>query len=44
MLAERLQNAAIVTGNFNWNMTDGFKDAIRAKASSRPPGRSSMPW
>jgi enoyl-CoA hydratase/carnithine racemase len=33
VLAERLQNAAIVAGNFKWNMTDGFKDAIRAKAS-----------
>jgi hypothetical protein len=33
VLAERLQNAAIVTGNFKWDMTDGFKDAIRAKAS-----------
>jgi enoyl-CoA hydratase/carnithine racemase len=32
VLAERLQNAAIVAGNFKWNMTDGFKDAIRAKA------------
>jgi hypothetical protein len=31
-LAERLQNATIVAGNFKWNMTDGFKDAIRAKA------------
>jgi enoyl-CoA hydratase/carnithine racemase len=33
VLAERLQNAAIVAGNFKWNMTDGFKDAIRAKAT-----------
>jgi enoyl-CoA hydratase/carnithine racemase len=33
VLAERLHNAAIVAGNFKWNMTDGFKDAIRAKAS-----------
>jgi hypothetical protein len=33
VLAERLQNAVIVTGNFKWDMTDGFKDAIRAKAS-----------
>lgn len=32
VLAERLQHAAIVAGNFKWNMTDGFKDAIRAKA------------
>jgi len=32
VLAERLQNATIVAGNFKWNMTDGFKDAIRAKA------------
>jgi enoyl-CoA hydratase/carnithine racemase len=32
VLAERLRNAAIVAGNFKWNMTDGFKDAIRAKA------------
>lgn len=34
VLAERLQNATIVAGNFKWNMTDGFKDAIRAKARS----------
>jgi hypothetical protein len=33
VLAERLHNAAIVAGNFKRNMTDGFKDAIRAKAS-----------
>ena len=32
VLAERMQHAAIVAGNFKWNMTDGFKDAIRAKA------------
>ncbi len=32
VLAERLQNATIVAGNFKWNLTDGFKDAIRAKA------------
>jgi enoyl-CoA hydratase/carnithine racemase len=33
VLAERLQHAAIVAGSFKWNMTDGFKDAIRARAS-----------
>lgn len=33
VLAEALQHAAIVAGNFKWNMTDGFKDAIRARAS-----------
>jgi enoyl-CoA hydratase/carnithine racemase len=33
VLAERLQHATIVAGNFKWDMTDGFKDAIRAKAS-----------
>jgi len=33
VLAERLQHATIVAGNFKWNMTDGFKDAIRARAS-----------
>jgi hypothetical protein len=33
VLAERLQHATIVAGKFKWNMTDGFKDAIRAKAS-----------
>jgi enoyl-CoA hydratase/carnithine racemase len=32
VLAERLQHAAIVAGNFKWDMTDGFKDAIRARA------------
>ena len=32
VLAERLQHAAIVAGNFKWNLTDGFKDAVRAKA------------
>ena len=32
VLAERLQHAAIVAGNFKWSMTDGFKDAIRARA------------
>lgn len=32
VLAERLQHATIVAGNFKWDMTDGFKDAIRAKA------------
>jgi len=31
-LAERLQHAGIVAGNFKWTMTDGFKDAIRARA------------
>ena len=33
VLAERLQNATIVAGNFKWSDTDGFKDAIRAKAA-----------
>jgi enoyl-CoA hydratase/carnithine racemase len=33
VLAERLQNATIVAGNFKWNATDGFRDAIRAKAN-----------
>ena len=33
VLAERLQHATIVAGNFKWNVTDGFKDAIRARAS-----------
>ena len=33
VLAERLQHASIVAGNFKWNMTDGFKDAIRAAAA-----------
>ena len=32
-LAERLQHAAIVAGNFTWNTTGGFNDATRAKAS-----------
>jgi len=32
-LAETLQHATIVAGNFKWNMTDGFKEAIRARAS-----------
>jgi hypothetical protein len=40
--AGRLQNAVIVTRNFKWDMTGGFRDAIRAKASRQPPGRSSM--
>jgi len=33
-LAERLHHARIMTGNFNWAQTDGFKNAIRARASS----------
>ena len=33
VLARRPQNAAIVAGNFEWNITDGFKGAIGAKAS-----------
>jgi enoyl-CoA hydratase/carnithine racemase len=33
VLAERLQHASIVAGNFKWNATDGFRDAVRAKAS-----------
>jgi 1,4-dihydroxy-2-naphthoyl-CoA synthase len=33
VLAEALQHATIVAGNFKWNTTDGFKDAIRARAS-----------
>jgi 8-oxo-dGTP pyrophosphatase MutT (NUDIX family) len=38
MLAERLQQAAIVAGNFTWNMTGGFNDATWAKASRSPRG------
>jgi enoyl-CoA hydratase/carnithine racemase len=29
---QRLQHASIVAGNFKWDTTDGFKDAIRAAA------------
>ena len=32
VLAEWLQHASIVAGKLKWNMTDGFKDAVRAKA------------
>jgi enoyl-CoA hydratase/carnithine racemase len=34
VLAERLHHASIVAGNFKWNQSDGFKDAIRARAGS----------
>ena len=33
VLTSRLQHATIVPRNFKWDMTDGFKDAIRAKVS-----------
>jgi len=33
VLAERLQHATIVAGNFRWDLTDGFRDAIRARAA-----------
>jgi hypothetical protein len=31
VLAEQLQHAAIIAGNFRWDMSDGFRDAIRAR-------------
>jgi enoyl-CoA hydratase/carnithine racemase len=34
VLAERLQHAMIVTGNFKWEQAEGVKDAIRAKAGA----------
>jgi enoyl-CoA hydratase/carnithine racemase len=33
VLAERLQHASIVAGNFKWAVTDGFRDAIRTKTA-----------
>jgi len=31
VLTKRFQHATIVARNFTWKMTDGFKDASRAK-------------